>query len=219
MKIGIIGAGHLGRALAKRLAAAGHDIMISNSRGREAVLESAFRIGCQAGSAEDAARFGDGVVVSVPLRAFAHLPVAAIGRKIVIDTCNYYPGRDGIRPELESGQETTSGLLQQALPEAVVVKAFNSVLASRLAVGGVALADGVRQALPLASDDAAAATVVAGLVEDAGFEPVCMGALRNGWRFERARPGYCRVLDATTLRRVLEQTGVSDFVAEGSWRH
>ena len=218
MQIGFIGAGRPGQALATRLLAAGHTIMLSNSRGAEAVRDTAQRLGCRAGAAEDAARFGDVVVVSVPLKAFASLPAVAIGRRIVVDTCNYYPGRDGLFPGLESGAETTSGLLQKELPDALVVKAFNSVLASHLARGGAALPDGGRHALPYAANDLATGDLVAQLVRDAGFDAVFVGPIKESWRFERARPGYCRVLDAHSLRALLETTGRTDFVPEGSWR-
>ena len=218
MKIGIIGAGRLGQALARRLVGAGHEVMLSNSRGHDAVREIARTVGCLGGSAEDAAAFGEIAVVSVPLSAFSRLPVDAIGAKITMDTCNFYPARDGVHPELEGGGETTSGLLQKTLAKAIVVKAFNSVLAPHLAKGGAAPADGARHALPTASDDADAAAVVGRLVVDTGFEPVFIGPIRDSWRFERARPGYCRVLGAAALRQVLAETKPDSFVPEGSWR-
>jgi 8-hydroxy-5-deazaflavin:NADPH oxidoreductase len=216
MKIGIIGAGRLGSALARRLGRC-HEVMISNSRGVKGVQAIADDIGCLAGSATDAARFGDVVVVSVPLKSIGDLPADAIGERIVIDTCNYYPNRDGVRPELEDGGETTSGLLQRQLPRARVVKAFNSILSTHLACGGAYVDGGVRPALPIASDDDAATEVVAGLVSDTGLEPVKAGTLGESWRFERARPVYCRSLKADDLRSGLERTGRSDFVPEGSW--
>jgi predicted dinucleotide-binding enzyme len=218
MKIGIIGAGKLASALARRLVAARHDVMISNSRGTAAVEGIAAELNCRAGSAADAAKHGIVVVVSVPLKAFAALPAADIGRRTVIDTCNYYPGRDGLRPEFESGGETTSGALQKALPQSKVVKAFNSVLATDLAQGGGAVPGGGRHALPIAGDDPDAVELVAGIVRDAGFDPVVSGSLAQSWRFERARPVYCRPLDPAALRTGLDRTGPSDFVAEGSWR-
>jgi 8-hydroxy-5-deazaflavin:NADPH oxidoreductase len=218
MKIGMIGAGRLGRALAQRLVAGGHEVMISNSRGVDAVSDIAADLGCRAGSARDAARFGDVVVVSVPLKSFGDLPAEDIGRRIVIDTCNYYPGRDGIRAELEKGTETTSGLLQKALPKSTVVKAFNSILAAHLARGGAETSSQGRHAIPIASNDADAAELVAGLVRDAGFDAVQAGPLAESWKFERARPSYCRPLDAAELRAALERTVRSDFVEEGSWR-
>lgn len=90
--------------------------MLSNSRGAGAVRDMAERLGCRAGT-EDAARFGEVVWVSVPLRAFASLLGVVIGGHIVVDTCSYYPERDGVVPGLESGAEATSGLLQKTLPQ------------------------------------------------------------------------------------------------------
>ena len=216
MKIGVIGAGKLASALARRLVAGGHDVMISNSRGIEGVRDIAAQIGCQPGSAADAARFGEIVVVSIPLKDFGSLPIEAIGDKIVIDTGNYYPNREGVRPEFENGLETTSGYLQKLLPQARVVKAYNSILASHLAAGGAAIA-GARHALPIASDDAAAAELVEDIVRDTGLDPVNAGTLADSWKFERARPVYCRPLNAAELRTGLDRTQRSDFVAEGSW--
>lgn len=218
MKIGIIGAGRIGQALAKRLVPHGHEIMLSNSRGLEAVREIAEACGCAPGSAEDAAQFGDIVVVTVPLNRLNDLPVKAIGDKIVIDTCNYYPNRDGERAEFESGPETTSGSLQKLLSGARVVKAFNSIMAPQLADGGTATPSGGRHALPIASDDAEAADVVAEIVRDTGLEPVYAGTLNESWKFERARPAYCRPMDADALRATLAATQKGDFVPEGSWR-
>lgn len=218
MRIGIIGAGAIGKALTRRLVAAGHEIMIANSRGADAVRETAGALDCAAGSAEDAAVFGDVVVVTVPLHQVDALPASAISDRIVIDTCNYYPGRDGVRAEFEDGSETTSGQLQKTLPSAKVVKAFNSILAGQLAAGGAETPSGGRHALPIASDSAEAAEIVAGLVNDAGLEAVYAGPLAESWRFERARPAYCRPLDAEALRGALERTQRGDFVPEGSWR-
>ena len=218
MKIGMIGAGRLGSALARRLLAGGHEVMISNSRGADAVSAVAAELGCKPGSASEASRFGNVVVVSVPLKSFDSLPAGDIGSRIVIDTCNYYPGRDGVREGLERGRETTSKLLQKALPDAKVVKAFNSILSTDLARGGGRTSSGAPHAIPVAGDDTDAAELVAGLVRDAGFDPVLAGPISDSWKFERARPAYCRPFDADQLRDALGRTKRSDFVAEGSWR-
>lgn len=218
MKIGIIGAGKIGQALAKRLVPAGHEIMMSNSRGVEGVRAIAEEHDCIPGSAEDAARFGEVVVVTIPLHRLPELPVEAIGGRIVIDTNNYYPDRDGVRPEFESGAETTSGWLQRFLPRARVVKAFNSILARHLAEGGAPTPTGRRHALPIAGEDPEAVEIVAGIVRDTGLDPTPSGSLAESWRFERARPAYCRPLDADALRVALEATKRTDFVPEGSWR-
>lgn len=218
MKIGMIGAGRIAQALAKRLVPLAYEIMLSNSRGIEAVRETAEAAGCVPGSAEEAAQFGEVVVLTVPLNRLDVLPVEAIGDRIVIDTCNYYPGRDGPRPEFETGPETTSGHVQTLLPKARVVKAFNSIMSAQLAEGGVATPSGGRHALPIASDSPEAADVVAGVVRDTGLDPVFAGPLADSWKFERARPVYCRPLDAAALRAGLEKTARDDWVPENSWR-
>ena len=218
MKIGMIGAGRIASALVERLAPHGHELMISNSRGREAVQETADALGCLAGSAEDAAAFGEVTVVTVPLNRFDTIPAEAIGDRIVVDTCNYYPGRDGPHPEFEGGGDTTSEQLQRMMPQARVVKAFNSIMSAHLAEGGRPTPSGGLHALPIASDDAAAADVVAQIVRDCGLDPVYAGPLKDSWKFERARPVYCRPLDAEALREGLAATTPQDFVPENSWK-
>ena len=111
MKIGIIGAGFVGRSIAKLALQAGHDVMLSNSRGPQTLFSLRPMIGCQVGSADEAAEFGEVVVIAVPLSAINALPVAGIKNKHVIDAVNYYPQRDGDIAELDSGQTTTSELL------------------------------------------------------------------------------------------------------------
>ena len=218
MKIGSIGAGRIPQALAHRLIPKGHQIMMSNSRGKDAVRETAEAVGALPGSVTEAAEFGDVVILSVPFNRLENLPIDAIAGRIVIDTCNYYPNRDGVRPEFESGPETTSGFVQKLLPQARVVKAFNSIVSPLLAAGGAATATGGLHALPIASDSIDAAEVVAQIVRDAGLDPVYVGPLRESWTFERARPAYCRVLDAKELKAALDATEKGDFVPEGSWR-
>lgn len=218
MKIGIIGAGRIGQALAKRLVPRGHDIMLSNSRGADAVREIAESNNCRAGSATEAALFGDIVVIAIPLNRLDDLPKAEISDKIVVDTCNYYPNRDGVRDEFETGPLTTSGYFQSLLPDARVVKAFNSIMSPQLAEGGVTTPTGDPHALPIASDDTSAADTVADVVRDAGLDPVFAGPLAESWKFERARPAYCVPMGAADLRTALEKTDKGDFVPEGSWR-
>lgn len=219
MKIAILGIGRIGSSLARAFATAGHQVRLANRSGGPALAALAQETGAlPAVSAADAADGADLVVVSVPLHQFAQLPAAAIGAAIVIDTCNYYPNRDGAIAALDSGDTTTSEILAALLPQAKVVKAFNSILAEDLARGGRDLGAGLRHALPIAGDDAAAKAVAGGLVMAAGLDPVDAGALREGWRFERARPAYCRALPAAALRAALAATKPDDFVAEGSWR-
>lgn len=153
MKIGIIGAGFVGRSIAKLALQAGHDVMLSNSRGPQTLFSLRPMIGCQVGSADEAAEFGEVVVIAVPLSAINALPVAGIKNKHVIDTVNYYPQRDGDIAELDSGQTTTSELLARNLPTARITKAFNAIPMTQLESDGLAAGAENRQALPLAGDD------------------------------------------------------------------
>src|SRR3954447_11766380 len=129
MKIGILGAGHIGAMLAQHFVRAGHEVAISNSRGPETLRELVAELGggAQPATADEAARFGDLVVVAIPLKAYRDVPPDAVAGKVVIDTMNYYSQRDGQFPELDSGETTSSEMLQRHLGDAFVVKAFNSI--------------------------------------------------------------------------------------------
>lgn len=218
MKIGMIGAGNIASALAEKWASAGHSVMMSNSRGPESLAAHAENLGATAGTAEEAATFGDVLLISVPLKSFPNLPFAAIGSKIVMDTCNYYPNRDGIHPEFEQGGETTSQALQAVISQAQIVKAFNSIMVADLRAGGGPMPEGQRHALPVASDQLQTAERIFPLVQLMGLEPVYAGTLAESWRFERARPVYCRPLSKEALISGLAATLPTDFVAENSWK-
>ncbi len=129
MRIGIIGSGHIGGTLAGHFVAAGHEVAVSNSRGPETLAELVAALGtrAQAVTAEEAARFGDLVVVSVPFGRYRELPTEGVASKVVVDTNNYYPQRDGHFEELDRDRTTSSELLQAHLPGARVVKAFNAI--------------------------------------------------------------------------------------------
>lgn len=218
MKIGILGAGFIGRAMAALARNAGHEVMISNSRGPQTLTSTAAALGCALGTAEEAAKFGDVVIVAVPFGSLGALPVAALDGKIVIDTCNHYPDRDGRIEALESGSTTTSQMLAAALPGAKVVKAFNAILAKDLETHGKPAGAAGRRALPLAGDDAQAREVVSGLVDQFGFDPVDAGTLADSWRFERAMPVYCIPLDRAGIVEGLAAARRDVELPHGSWR-
>ena len=132
--------------------------MIANSRDPNTLISTAAALGCGTGTAQEAATFGDVVVVSVPFGQISHLPVAALHGKIVIDTCNHYPDRDGPIEALQNGVTTTSQMLAAALPGARVVKAFNAILAKDLETAGTAPGTPNRRALPLSRRRSASAT-------------------------------------------------------------
>ncbi|WCM17977.1 NADPH-dependent F420 reductase [Paraburkholderia bryophila] len=218
MKIGILGAGFIGRAMASLAKQSGHEVMISNSRDPSTLTSTAAALGCALGTAQQAASFGKVVVVAVPFSQIGALPVGALDGKIVIDTGNYYPERDGPIAALNERVTTTSQMLAAALPGAKVVKAFNAILAADLETDGRPAGTLERRALPLASDDAAAKQVVSGLMNQFGFDPVDAGALRDSWRFERAKPVYCVPFDRDGLVAGLAAAQRDVELPHGSWR-
>ncbi|MFZ4259830.1 NADPH-dependent F420 reductase [Raoultella terrigena] len=206
MKIGIIGAGFVGRSIAKLALQAGHDVMLSNSRGPQTLFSLRPMIGCQVGSADEAAEFGEVVVIAVPLGAINALPVAGIKNKHVIDAVNYYPQRDGDIAELDSGQTTTSELLARNLPTARITKAFNAIPMTQLESDGLAAGAENRRALPLAGDDEEGKAIAAALYDAFGFDALDVGPLSEGWRFERGTPAYCVPMSRLALAATLAQT-------------
>jgi hypothetical protein len=151
----------------------------------------------------DAAKAGDIVVVTLPLKNYRDVPVEPLTGKIVIDTNNYYPQRDGRIPELDSESTTTSELLQAHLPKSKVVKAFNHIYAAQLTTDGQPAGSKSRRALVIAGNDRDAKTTVTGLLDQFGFDTVDAGALKEGWRIQRDTPGYGPRRTAEELRRDL----------------
>ena len=205
MTIGLIGAGHIGSQIARLAVAHGHNVVISNSRGPETLATLAAELGpkARAATAVDAAKAGDLVVVTVPLRNYRDVPVAPLAGKVVIDTNNYYPQRDGRIPELDNESTTTSELLQAHLPASKVVKAFNHIYAAQLTTDGRPAGAKDRRALVIAGDDRDAKTTVTNLLDEFGFDTVDAGPLKEGWRIQRDTPGYGPRRDAEELRRDL----------------
>jgi 8-hydroxy-5-deazaflavin:NADPH oxidoreductase len=207
--IGIIGAGNIGQALTRISVDAGHDVVVANSRGPETLQDFVSGVNdrpsakgsARAGTAEEAAAAGDLAAVTVPLKAIDQLPAQPLAGKVVIDTCNYYPQRDGQIAELDDESTTTSELVAGHLPGARVVKAFNHIYAADLASRGTPSGTPHRRALAIAGDDASAKEVVASYLDDLGFDAVDLGPLAEGWRLQRDTPGYGPDLDAGQLRQ------------------
>lgn len=206
MKIGIIGAGFVGRTIGKLAVRSGHEVMLSNSRGPQTLFSLRFAVGGEIGTVDEAVAFGDVAVVAIPLSAYRTVPVGPLAGKIVIDTDNYYHERDGRISELDNKATTTSELLAAHLPQSKIVKAFNAIIMNDLESDGRPAGSTDRRALPLAGDDAAAKAVVAGLYEQFGFDVVDVGPLSEGWRFERGAPAYCVPLDKMKLEEALAAT-------------
>ena len=200
--IGLIGAGHIGSQVARLAIANGYDVVISNSRGPESLSALVAELGprARAASVLDAAKAGDIVVVTVPLKNYRAAPVEPLAGKIVIDTNNYYPQRDGHIPELDDESTTSSELLQAHLPASKVVKAFNHIQAAHLTTHGQATGTPNRRALVIAGDDAAAKATVTRLLDRFGFDTVDAGPLKESWRIQPDTPGYGPRRTAEQLR-------------------
>ena len=203
--IGLIGAGHIGSQLGRLAVAHGYDVVISNSRGSETLSVLVHELGpsARAATAVEAARAGDIVVVAIPLGNYRTVPVEPLAGKIVIDTNNYYPQRDGHIRELDDESTTTSELLQAHLPTSKIVKAFNHIYASELTTHGLPPGSQRRRALAIAGDDPDAKATVAKLIDQFGFDTVDAGPLKEGWRIQRDTPGYGPRRTADELRRDL----------------
>jgi predicted dinucleotide-binding enzyme len=203
--IGIIGAGHIGSQLARLAVRSGYNVVIANSRGPETLSALIAELGpkARAATAVDAAKAGDIVVVSVPLKNYRQVPVEPLAGKVVIDTNNYYPQRDGHIPELDNESTTTAELLQAHLPTSKVVKAFNHIYAAELTTHGQPPGTKNRRALAIAGDDKDAKAIVTHLIDQFGFDTVDAGPLKEGWRIQRDTPGYGPRRTADELRQDL----------------
>ncbi len=190
MKIGIIGSGNIGGTLARLFAGAGHEVVVSNSRGPESLAGLVGEIGPAATAATPAgaAEAGEVVIVAIPFFRHTELPAGAMAGKIVVDATNYYAGRDGGLPEVESGAAGSSELVAQALAGAKVVKAFNTIHFRHLAGDGVPSGTPGRRAIPIAGDDAAANATVAAFIDEIGFDVYDAGPLSAGRRFDPGTP-------------------------------
>lgn len=203
--IGIIGAGHIGSQIARLALANGYNVVISNSRGPETLSALVAELGPKASAATpaDAATAGDIVVVTIPLKNYRTVPVEPLAAKVVIDTNNYYPQRDGHIQELDNESATTSELLQAHLPTSKVVKAFNHIYAAELTTDGRPAGTTDRRALVVAGNDEGAKATVTRLLDRFGFDTVDVGPLSESWRIQRDAPGYGKRRTADELRKDL----------------
>ena len=189
--VGCIGSGQIGGTVARLAVAAGYQVVLSNSRGPETLKDLAADLGPQARAATPAeAALGDLVVISVPVLAFGRMPVAALAGRVAMDTCNYYPQRDGHIADLDSGSLTSSALLQRDLPGAAVVKVFNNIFYRHLQSLARPAGDPSRSFLPIAGDDPEAKSAVTAFLDSIGYGAVDAGPLAESWRQEPGTPVY-----------------------------
>src|SRR5438105_3240274 len=207
MKIGIIGAGNIGGTLTRRFTALGHQVFVANSRGPETLVELARETGATPVTVGEAARSGDVIVISIPVKNVPKLPrdlfAGVPANVVVVDTGNYYPQRDGQIAEIEAGTTETRWTSEQL--KRPVVKAFNTIYALHLLGLGQPAGTPKRIALPVAGDDRAAKAVIIKLIDDLGFDAVDAGTLDESWKQQPGTPVYGTDLDAEGVRRALAE--------------
>ena len=207
MNISIIGAGHIGQALAQRLAERGHSVRIANSRGPDTLADVERTTGAQAGEAHEIVKDADVIVLTIPLKNVAALPrdlFADVPNTVpVIDTCNYYPReRDGSIGGIEDGMLESRWVEKQIGRR--VVKVFNNIYAAHLRDKGKAKGTAGRIALPVSGDSEAHKTTVIGLVDELGFDAVDNGPLDESWRHQPGTPVYASDRDIEGVRTALQ---------------
>jgi len=189
---GFVGSGNIGSTVARLAVSAGDDVVLSNSRGPETLAELVAGLGekARATTPDAAAASGEIVVLTIPLGRYKEAPVEELRGKIVLDTMNYYPQRDGQIAELDGESTTTSELVQNFLPESKVVKVFNNISFVHLGLLARPSGDPERSALAISGDDAQAKAVVTDLLDRIGYDTLDLGALSEGWRIQRDTAAY-----------------------------
>jgi len=190
--VGFIGSGRIGGTVARLSVAAGHRVVLSNSRGPETLKDLADELGplARAGTGEEAAAAGQIVVIAIPLRAYDSIPAEPLAGKTVIDADNYYPQRDGHIAELDSGSLTSSELVQRHLAASHVVKAFNNIYYRHLLSLARPAGAADRTFLPIAGDDPGAKQAVTAFLDSIGYGAVDAGPLADSWRQQPGTPVY-----------------------------
>lgn len=197
--MGIIGAGEVGSQIARAALAHGYQVVIANSRGPETLRSLLAELGpsARAAHAAGAAAASDFAVVAVPLRAVNDLPVAELAGKIVLDTNNYMPWRDGHFDVIDSGEKTVLELRQEHLPTSRVVQAFTHIQAPRITTAGRPPGFPGRLALPTSSDDPGAVELVIRLYDQFGFDTVDNSPLSESWRTAPGQPAWTELAHQT----------------------
>lgn len=208
MRIGIIGAGHIGGTLTRRLSKLGHQVAVANSRGPASLADLASETGAQAVTIQDAAHGRDIVIVTIPEKNIPDLPHDLFATEpsslIIIDTGNYYPRqRDGLIAAIEAGTPESRWVQQQL--GRPVIKTFNNIYAQHLMDLGRPAGSPDRIALPVAGDNPAAKQKVMQLADELGFDPVDAGSIDESWRQQPGTPVYAQDFDAAGVRRALSE--------------
>ena len=206
MNIGIIGAGNIGKVLARHFVESGHTVRIANSRGAASLQTIAQQTGATASEVQDVVADADLIVVTIPQGKVPQLPKGLFDKAkptaVVVDTGNYYPRqRDGRIDGIETGT-TESRWVEEQIGHPVV-KAFNNIYAAHLEGMGKPAGTAGRIALPIAGDDAKAKEVVFGLVDQIGFDHVDTGTIADSWRQQPGTPVYTADFDIQGVKDAL----------------
>lgn len=204
MRISVIGAGAIGGNIARRLAEAGHEVLIADARGPQAVAADVEEAGARAVEVDAATLDREVIVVSIPFGKQAELADLFAGVSddtVIVDTSNYYPTMNGHIEAVDNGQvESVWSAEQLGKP---IVKAWNAALAGTQQTKGVPAGTPGRIAIPVAADSDRARRTVMRLVDDTGFDPVDAGVLAESWRQQPGTPAYCTELNLEELRLAL----------------
>jgi 8-hydroxy-5-deazaflavin:NADPH oxidoreductase len=205
MKIGIIGTGAIGSNIARKLAAAGHKVKVTNTRGHHELAEKAKELGAAPATIYEVVKDVEVIIVTVPTIAITQLPKDLFkyisDDAIIVDTSNYYPFRDGEIEELKKGKVESVWVSEQI--GRPVIKAFNNLLAYTLEHLGKAQGEAGRIAIAVSGDNETAKKVVSRLVNETGFDAVDAGDLAYSWRQQPGTPAYCTELNVAELKQAL----------------
>jgi predicted dinucleotide-binding enzyme len=205
MKIGIIGVGHIGKTLALKLAAAGHDVSVANSKSPQDISRDVLATGALAVTKEQAIKDKDVIILSIPLNKipeveplFADLPEETV----VIDTSNYYPARDTEIADIEAGMVESVWVTKQL--GRTIAKAWNAIGSHSLLSNGKPEGSNDRIAIPFASDREIDRGIVVKLINDTGFDAFDTGSLEDSWRQQPGAPAYCTDLTESEMEEVID---------------
>ncbi len=207
MKVGILGAGHIGKTLVRELSRTGYDVKVANSRGPETIDASIFASGGRAVTIEQAVEDADILILSIPLNRLPEIApkIAALPEDtVVIDTSNYYPMRDTKIADIEAGEVESVWVSRQLGRR--VVKAWNAIGSDSFARLGKPAGHPDRIAIPVAADNDRDRRVAMALVDDTGFDAVYTGSLSESWRQQPGSPVYCTDLTVSEMPDALAST-------------
>jgi predicted dinucleotide-binding enzyme len=207
MNIGIIGAGEMGGTLIRQYSRAGHSVKMANSSRTEKLKSLGLETGASAVTLADVVTDVDVIVITIPLIGILKLPPHLFkntsANTTIIDTCNYYPIRDGIIEDIEDGMPESVWVSNQL--QRPVIKAYNSILYRSLVNSGLPKGTASRLALPIAGDDKRSKDLVSILVDDSGFDSLDYGSLQDSWKQQPGSPVYCTDLTLTQLKKSIEK--------------